>query len=664
MENLQIFIPVSVGVLIVGLYFYFWRHYWKPAKSLIQEIRETTTKIKELKVAASASSYKSILQSTFEQSRFAHAWKMFSDTLHDQKDSNDNGELIVLRSRATASSEYFFSQSTIIDTPIKSEFFKHLAGILTGIGIIGTFGGLLVGLSQFDPSGDPASVQKSLGLLLHGVRDAFIASGSAIFMAMLVTYQEKQLLRECYACLEELTTTLDSLFDSGVGEEYLERLVNSSIQSTTQISQLKDVIVTDLVKELKNIAQEASHSTATQIGQAISDSFREPLAQIAAGVGKVSGEQGDAVHGLLQDVLTVFMNKIETTFGGQMSGISDMLTQSVSAMQEMQHGIAQLIGEMKTTSEASSQALEQQMLGLLSDMQVKQQEIGLSMTQMLATIESSVSSIGEKGKAANQEMGEQLATVLTGITGQIDQMLLSLEQNQTAQVANNSQAQQLLHSQTQEFVDSLDKQMLLLVEETKNAIASSHQHIDALSTVSVSSIKGMNEGAEKMRVAAERFTTAGNSLSHVTEGNTALLKEVNQTSQALVSASAQLKTVLTDYQQSRDAVSKAIVTLEALIKTAQNEAGMSSQMLQDMKAMTVSLEKVRQETQNYLGQVSSVLGKGFDDFSSSVERSLTKTLGIFDNTLEMAVKKLAAGVNDLGDVSQELADIAQRNVRR
>ena len=666
MENWQILIPVFVAFVVIGFCIYFLVSYRQPAKRLIKTIDSTTQKIRELEVESPAR-YKAALEVVFKDSHFAHAWKMFNDTLHDEKGFNDDGAQIIIKSRATASSEYFFSQSSLIDTHIKSEFFKHLAGILTGIGIIGTFAGLLVGLSQFDPSGDPASVQKSLGLLLGGVRDAFYASGFAILMAMVVTFSEKQLLRTCYASLENLTAALDGLFESGVGEEYLERLVASSQESATQAKILKDSLVNDLKEMLVNVMdanQQNNQAMATQISQSITDTLAEPLSQIAAGVGKVSGDQGEAVNGLLQDVLTVFMNKLETTFGGQMTGVGDMLTRSVSAMQEMQTGIAGLISEMKNTSEASSQALEQQMLSLLSDMQAKQQEMGLSMTQMLATIEKSVSSIGEKGKEANHEMSEQISNVLTGITSQIDQMLTGLDKSRQTQHEVSQIAQAQLEEKTQYFVESLDKQISALLEETKTAIATSRHHIESLNAVSTSSIKGMNEGAEKMRLAAERFTSAGNSLNSVTEGSANLLKEINQTSTALVNASSQLKTLLIDYQQSREAVSKSILTLEQLIKSAQNEAGMSTQMLQDMKSMTVALEKVRQETERYLGQVSSVLGKGFEDFSGAVERSLNKTLGVFDNTLEQAVKRLAAGVKDLGEVGEELAEMAQRNTRR
>ena len=678
MENLQILIPIVVGLFVLGLCGYFSKDYWKPAKALKHDIDKTIEKIKEIRSTASPADYKQYIKKIFDESRFTHAWKMFSDTLHDEKGVNNEGEQTLIRSRATASSEFFFSQTAIVDTPIKSEFFKHLAGILTGIGIIGTFGGLLVGLSQFDPSGDPSAVQKSLGLLLHGVRDAFIASGLAIAAAMIITFVEKQLLRACYASLEELTAVLDSLFEAGVGEEYLERLVNSAQESATQAKILKDSLVNDLKEMLTNITeenqrnqqelsrtlthsyQESGQSIANSISQSIEASLKLPLESIAASVTKASNEQGTAVHSLLEDVLVTFTTKLESTFGGQ---IQQMLAGTVSSMNEMQSGIAKLISDMSHSSNASASAIENQMVGLIANMQTKQQEMNLAMTKMLTHIEQAVGKIGETGASASQQMGAQMEGLLQGITGQMNRMLNSIESKRIEHESAIAAGQQLLHDKTRQFIESIERQIVSLMTETQKSIQNSRLQLEALNSVSTQSIVGMNAGADKMRSAADVFVTASNGLTNVTEVNTTLFKEVNQISGSLITSCSQLKNVLTDSQRVQDTVDKAIIILQDLVASTHYETDMHSQIIVDMKAMTSALAGVRAETKDYLDEVSHVLGKGFDDFSGSVERSLVKALGIFDNTLDQSVQHLASGVKDLGEVAEELAEMANRNKR-
>lgn len=670
------YIPLIVIVAVVCLTVWFIHSYARKAWAIQKLLSKSAQQVHAVS-NSDQHIIKKQLSTIFSDQTLQHAWKLYEATLHEQTEVID-GEAHVIQVRATVQSEAFFNQQNIVDTPIESDFFKHLPGIMTGAGIIGTFGGLLWGLSKFDPAGNPAKVQDSLALLLNGVEHAFWGSGIAIFLAMVVTGIEKLLLKACYSSLEKLTSELDRCFKAGLGEEYLEQLVRSSKDSATQTKQLKDSLVTDLKEMLANLVaenqrsqlelantltrsyQENGDSMAAKIGQSISDSFKEPLEQIAAGVGKVSGDQGAAVQSLLQDVLVAFMNKLESSFGSQMSGMSDMLVQSTNAMREMQHGITNLIADMKSTSAASSKALEEQMISLMTEMQTKQGEMGSTMTQMLDAIRESVTQIGNSGSEAANQMNLKMAELVTGINAQVNGLMNSLEEKRQAHDRTAALSQEELHNKTRGMVEGLGEQVAKLLDETQQAMTLTRQQLDTLTRLSTDSIKGMNEGADKIRTASERFTTAGTALSTVTEKSATLIQEVNTLSGNLINTSSQIKTLLNDYQQSREALTKSIQVLEALIQSARNEAGMSTQMLNDMKAMTIALEKVKIETEAYLGQVSQVLGKGFDDFSGGVEHSLNKTLGIFDNTLAEAVRRLATGIDDLGEVAEDLADRAKR----
>ena len=677
----QYWLPIVITIIVCILLVVFVLKYFVPAWNLYSKIKKTIIEVQESKNSPK-SKHKELLEQHFKDTPFQHAWDMYKVTLHDERGSVD-GEDALIRSRTTASSEYFFNQSLLVDTPLNVEFFKHLPGIITGIGIIGTFGGLLIGLNSFDPAGDPANVQSSLGNLLHGVRDAFIASGIAIFIAMLMTGVEKAWLRTCYAKLEELTTEIDQLFESDdVGEQYLNRILVSSEQSAKQAKDLKDGLVGDLKTMLQNLTDaqqqasqelarqliesqnKTSQDMAKQIGQSITESLQAPLDKIASSVQQVSGDQGAAVQDLLTDVLTTFMSRLETTFGSQMTGMSEMMNQSVSAMREMQQGFNQLIADMRNSSEASAQVLEQQMLSMLSGIEQKQQEMTNTLNTVLEQVQQSVVKIGETGTDAAQQMGLQVADMLTQLNTKIAGMVDGITQQRMEQDRVIAENQQALHQTTTGLIDGLAEKITQLLQESQIAIQSSRDNIEKLTQVTTHSISGMNESAEKMRLAAERFTQAGQSLSGITEQSAALLTQVNTLSNGLTATSNQLRTLVSDYQQSKDSVQQAISTLEKVIETAQREAGMSSQMLSDTQKMTDSLNQVSQEMQGYLNQVNDVLVKGFNSFGDAVESSLTRALGSFDNTLEQAVKRLAGAIEGLDDVAEELADMAQRHTQR
>ncbi len=520
----------------------------------------------------------------------------------------------------------------MVDTPLNVEFFKHLPSIITGIGIIGTFIGLLVGLIQFDASGDPANVQSSLGGLLGGVTEAFIGSGVAIGAAMWITWIEKSWLRTCYANLERLTTAIDSLFDSDdVGEQYLDKILQASEQNAKQAKDLKDGLVGELKVMLQNLTdaqQKNSQEMAIKIGQSITDTLQAPLDKIASSVQQVSGDQGTAVQDLLTDVLTAFMNRLETTFGSQMTGMGEMMNQSVSAMREMQIGFNQLIADMRNSSESSAQTLDKQMFNMLSGLEQKQQEMIGTLNATLEHVQDVVVKIGEKGADVNEQINAQVTTMLAQINQKIDEMMTNIETRDEKRTQQDAQRQDALNHITQKLFNELTEQINRLLQESQAATQSSRNNIEKINQVTTNSITGMNTGAEKIQLAAERFTQAGQTLTNVSEKSATQLLEINTLTTRLLAASNQFQNVFMDYEKSRESMKNAISILENVVITAQREAGMSSQLVNDMQKITNNMA-------DYLKDVDTVLTTSFASFGDgdAVESSLTRALG-FDNNLE------------------------------
>lgn len=669
-------IPVSMVVFVCIVTTFFVRQYWLPAKKLAAEFDQIISDAQNINHLQ----LKKNELDTFFANNLAlqHAWENYKTSLHDVKEEID-GELRTVASRSTTSSEFFFSQMAIIDTPLKVDFYKHVPGIVTGVGIIATFIGLLFGLLAFDPAGDPAKVQSSLALLLGGVGEAFMASGIAIATAMLITWKEKYWLRECYAKLEQLTNTIDMKFEPDeTGEEYLSQLLKSSQANETNARQLKDSLVNDLKAMMTNLVEEnkknqlafaaqltesyakTSQDMATQIGQSITDTLQAPLDKIASSVQQVSGDNSSAVQDLMTDVLTAFMAKLESTFGTQMHGMSEMMTQSVLAMKEMQSGFNQLITDMKLNNESSTKALEIQMTKMIEDIQHKQTAMSEQMNSMVDQLAQGAVQIGEQGQYAIEQLNGKVSELIAGMGQTMTGVMHDMSQQRIAQDNLIVENQQKLHQQSAQLMDNLGAEIKELIVHSQNAVETHKQNIQKLSQVTTDSISGMNNGAEKMRLASEQFNTAGGALVTVTDKTTQLISEVTQTSSHLTNAGSSLMTLLQEYKLSQDSVNKAISTLEGLIQKAQSEAGMSSQMLKDMHEMTHALGQVKQDMQGYLAQVSDVLVKSFESFGDSVETSLNHSLASYDNSLAQAVSRLSDGVSGLGEVVEDLEELAKR----
>lgn len=628
----------------------------------------------------------------------------------------ENGEEKIVRIRATAPSASFFSEQQLVDIPLNTEFFKHLPGILTGMGIIGTFYGLMIGLNHFDPS-TPEQVSSSVNNLLRDVLYAFLGSAFAIFASILVTWLEKLSIAKSYKYLEKFTAALDSLYDSGVGEEYLASLVKSSNESATQARHLKESLVTDLRDMLLHLAEsqkieserlantlsatyrESGSQFADQVSGAIENSLKSPLDKIAGTVQTACGDQSGMVQNMLQDVLTAFMAKLDTTFGQQFTNLNEMMRQTVGAIQIMQTGFSALLQDMRQVSDDSRQGSAQLIEQLLSEMKSGQQALQAGMNDMLTSLQVSVAKIGAEGEGAGERIARQLEKMFADSEARekaqaehmaafVEAIQNSVQQGQSAtmekmaasvgalgeqlgslfgqidkgqqQISATQQAnQQSLHEQTQRVMSEVDDQIKQLVETVASQHQGTTETLRLLAEQTNRQIQDMQAGADKMRLAAERFEHAG---ERVSEANhlTADVNKAQSAGSSLSLATSELTSVVADYRNNREAVSKSIAMLELLAANTQSEQTTRNQFIADLKQHGERLQSYNREAQVFMENVSDVLGKGFEDFSEGVSRSLDKTLGKLDVEMAKASNLLAGSIEQLGESVSELDDVLSR----
>ena len=711
--------PYMVPATVIGLvsfaflcfiFFYFFR-----AVKIINGLKKYTQSINGIENNEPGNQLQH-LQSLFVQPELKHAWNEFEESLHSQYELEDGEEKIV-RIRATAPSASFFSEQQLVDIPLNTEFFKHLPGILTGVGIIGTFYGLMIGLNHFDPS-TPEQVSSSVNNLLRDVLYAFLGSAFAITFSILITWLEKFCLAKCYKYLEKFTAALDALYDSGVGEEYLASLVKSSNESATQARHLKESLVTDLRDMLLHLAnsqkvenerlattlsttyRETGQQFAEQVSGAIENSLKSPLDKIAGAVQTASGDQSGMVQNMLQDVLTAFMAKLDTTFGQQFTNLNEMMRQTVGAIQTMQTGFGALLQDMRQVSDDSRQGSAQLIEQLLSEMKSGQQAMQAGMNDMLTSLQASVAKIGAEGEGAGERMARQLEKMFADsearekaqaehMTAFIEAIQNSVQQGQSAtmekmaasveslgeqlgslfgqidkgqqQISANQQAnQQSLHEQTQRVMSEVDDQIKQLVETVASQHQGTTETLRLLAEQTNRQIQDMHTGADKMRLAAERFEHAGDRVSEANHLTADVLNKAQSAGSSLSLATSELTSVVADYRNNREAVSKSIAMLELLAANTQSEQTTRTQFIADLKQHGERLQSYNREAQAFMENVSDVLGKGFEDFSEGVSRSLDKTLGKLDVEMAKASTLLAGSVEQIGESVSELDDVLSR----
>lgn len=436
------FAPKAVIAIVVIFFLSFACFYVVPALRVGRAMRRARHIIQALSTDSQHLDKRGVGEQLAYSKPLKHAWNEYAETLHEQYGQRE-GERRLLRLRATVPAEAFFNTAVLVDTPLRTEFFKHLPGILTGIGIIGTFWGLIVGLQHFNVDTDSRALQQNLALLLHGVREAFIASGIAIFAAMVITLVEKGLLNWCYQQAGSLAKTIDTLYETGAGEEYLSRLVDATEESAVQTRHLKEALVNDLKELLTNfsasLAQAIEHSLqqhsqrlitaqgsahvelSTAFTEAVTRSLHEPMQTIANATRTLGGNQGEA----LNDLLSATLAKLEGTFGDQMRSLNGMMAGSAESMRNMQAGFQQLLDKFETAGANANTALAEQLRQLAAEAEERQRAMNSTLLGLLDQLRATMTQ-------TQQEGATKLTESLAGITTVVERLMGDLAKQRQA----------------------------------------------------------------------------------------------------------------------------------------------------------------------------------------------------------------------------------------
>jgi hypothetical protein len=606
-----------LGIAIAGcvMVVHFFIQYLGRAVPLRLELRRFSKSIRAMKETP-RSEIKPRLDELFRKSRLAFAWGEFEETLHEQHEWVQ-GEKRIADVRATIPAESFFHPGTAVDPWLGSEYFKHLPGILTGLGIIGTFMGLIEGLVQFNPSVmESAELRRGLEGLFGQVKYAFTFSACAITAAIVVTAFEKWLYASCAKWVGELSQALDGLFRFGVGEEYLSSLVRASNESATQTRQLKESLVEDLKSLLTNLTErqiQATQQLSNDFGSQIERSLQSPLEKIAETVRIASGNQQQAMGGMLENLMTSFLAQMRESMGGQIGDLSALLQQSAQSMTQVELSMRTLVADMQRASNESSSGVQDAMRELMQ-------------------------SLTEHQQAQSRSVSATTQVVLDKLQQAIARM---------------SQADEESNKRAREAVDSVSNAMqdrvLSLTKANNETLTSAVAAVDKMGSVSQDAIEKLSSGATAVSAAVSGMSHASAQMTELAKQLTTLENRSVQSSQILSQSTSQLGVASQTLATAMTQLSSASVRLESVASAAATDTDMRGKLIRDLNEVVTRSEKASAEFAKLSEQVRTSVSSSVDQFGSTVSKVLSQHLLEYQKQLGDAVSMLSGALAELSE---------------
>lgn len=603
-----------------------------------------------------------------EDGRLAHLWKEYQETLHFQREERD-GQIYINSVRATVPAEMYFNSQVVVDNRLRADFFKHFPGLFTGIGIIGTFSGLIDGLRAFQVSENAATARTSLESLMHSVSDAFVISALAIAAAMIVTLIEKLLLASLYRRTEDISHAIDACFEAGAGEEYLSRLVKASEESASQSRILKDALVKELGELLRELtstqiaatreqqayvveqlvqasreqlesARQDNQALGKSITESIQQSLKGPLDEIAGTVRAASGDQSATAARMLQDVMTSFSQRLNDLFGGQISGLNELNQQTARSIQEAVGTLQTLVANIEMSSQRSADVMAQRMADAVAKMESRQEAMN---AQSAAFVEQ----LRQIAVSAQSETNQKLQVTLESIGTEVANMLGTLSESQKQVFESSYAREQFMTDRAQNAVVTMSESVEAVIKELGSAMTQMSESVAALTQTTSSAIEKMNAGADLLGTASRNFASAGERVANVMSQTASVSVKLSETSGSLTASATAIQELLRDYRAQRESVTQLVGELRMTVEAARKEASLTTDILARIEGSAARLGAAQRQADEYLEGVSKVLGEAHTSFATEVSRTLGKANTEFHSKLTTAVHMLSSAIGEL-----------------
>lgn len=289
-------------------------------------IGRLTEKVGEYGTSAQPDILHELKEAFGRDSGFADAWQEFADALITRQ-RGENQKKIVYK---TDEASLFFSEERLIGQYVNLRFWNSVPSILVGLGILGTFVGLVWGLIPFSGINfdQTIAIQEAIKKLLSGVSTAFVTSVWGMLASIVFNFVEKLGIGRVSKTIATLQRALDKLFTLTTQEEISFRQEDELAQQTQALKSFSTDLADKIKIAMDNIISEARH-------QRVQDSQ-----EIAQELHKVP----DAISGVLVERLAPNLNNLNTI----VKSIQDMMAQSGQ----------EVVRELHATPDAIVNALE------------------------------------------------------------------------------------------------------------------------------------------------------------------------------------------------------------------------------------------------------------------------------------------------------------------
>lgn len=268
----KMFDPLTWGFVIIILLYFFKsiKELWK-VKAIKKELEDF---VKILDKAKSE-----VLDESNDIKTLEERYKCYIELLEKKNFKQLNEQIqeynaiLKYRNYSRIKAEDYFNENSILENKINIHSIGNKASVLTGLGILGTFVGLAIGLYKINNS----NLAKNLTVidnLIPKMGLAFITSIFGMFFSLIYSSCQKRILGDVYKNINEIESVLEFLFPSQLDIETTLGRIEVNLEKFTK----------EASKTIEKSSYEVTKQTFKEFGKQFQEAAKNAGSDLLSGV--------------------------------------------------------------------------------------------------------------------------------------------------------------------------------------------------------------------------------------------------------------------------------------------------------------------------------------------------------------------------------------------
>lgn len=612
---------------------------------------------------------------SLKETKIAPLAETYSKTInietHDGKKSN------------IPASEYINDYSVCKYNKLNLRMLDTAAGTLVGLGLLGTFLGLTLGIKGFDSS-NTERINESIQGLLAGMGTAFLTSLLGMTFSILFTAADKALRHRLYKDVKELTDKLDS-------EYYIDDLVLANINQQNIVNQLYKALKNDLQQQALEIANKLTYTNAegqnVTIGNAIREILTENTKQSKALMSfstdlAMELNQGfdETLSRQMQQKIVPLMESVDATTKAVVEHI-DKMADTVSSpatdmmqnvVDELKQSMQSLLNEFSTgLSGAATSELENLAMQLgtatqaMADFPKNMENISATLQVTIEEVKHAISEISNTSANANSTAMQQMQEQITYATGAISNAITEVKEVMSG-ISQSSQEQS--NQMVSKLADAAEKMGSFLtgtISTLSNSVQQSIKGItDDINSKQTDLIALQEDTTSQTKKLLENFNVGLERLEKMNEYVTGTMNGFKQAQGEITVSTSNLRTISSDMKLATELFNKGqndyAARLAQLQTASQKGIDQVTEMLKNSGQLSDEYVQKFDLIKQGLGSIFSQLQSGLTEYSRTVKDTTDKYLASYTSSLTQTTGALASTIERQNEVTEMLTDTISR----